>query len=86
MAAKGISVKTCSVKKYVVRLSGEERRQLEKLIGKGKGAGNASPDCGGPRSPTTVTRASAVGARHKMPNPRLALVSLAERPSATPTR
>jgi len=43
MAAKGISVKTCSVKKYVVRLSGEERRQLEKLIGKGKGAGNASP-------------------------------------------
>jgi transposase len=43
MAATGISVKTYSVKKYsvkkyVVRLSGEERRQLETLIGKGKGA------------------------------------------------
>jgi hypothetical protein len=43
MVAKGISVKTYSVKeysvkKYVVRLSWEERRQLEKLIGKGKGA------------------------------------------------
>jgi hypothetical protein len=43
MVAKGISVKTYSVKeysvkKYVVRLNWEERRQLEKLIGKGKGA------------------------------------------------
>jgi hypothetical protein len=31
MGAREISVKT-----YVVRLSGEERRQLEALIGKGK--------------------------------------------------
>jgi len=53
---------------------GQRRRKCEPLIVEGQD------------HPTTVTRASAVGARRKMPNPRLALVSLAERPSATPTR
>ena len=32
-----MAVKEISVKKYVVRLSGEERAQLEGLINKGKG-------------------------------------------------
>jgi Homeodomain-like domain len=36
--AEGIVTKTeISVKKYVVRLSAEERQRLEALIGKGKG-------------------------------------------------
>jgi hypothetical protein len=37
--------KDVAVKKYVVRLSGEERGQLEALIGKGKSPGIAG-NCG----------------------------------------